>query len=84
MEKLPTPAELVPAVIKALDELGGKAHFKDIERVVAKQLNLSPSTLQVIRSGKRTEFAYRLSWARTSAKSQNLIKNEGKGIWSKI
>jgi hypothetical protein len=84
MDKLPTPAELVPSVLEALNELGGKAHFKDIERTVAKNLSLSPSVLMIIRSGKRSEFAYRLSWARTSAKIQKLIRNEGKGIWSKI
>lgn len=84
MQKLPTPADLVPFVLEALSELGGKAHFKEIERTVAKNLALSPDVLMIIRSGKRSEFAYRLSWARTSAKTQKLIRNEGKGIWSKI
>jgi hypothetical protein len=84
MERLPSPAEMVPSVLRALEEMGGRAHFKEIERNVAKNLFLSPSILQIIRSGKRTEFAYRMSWARTSAKAQGLIRNEGKGIWSKI
>lgn len=84
MSKLPTTSELKPAVIIALNELGGRAHFKEIENTVAINLAVSPSDLQIIHNGKRTEFSYRMSWARASAKSQNLIQNEGKGIWSKV
>ena len=84
MEKLPSPASLVPAVITALNQLGGKAHFNEIEKLVAKNLSIDPTLLALVRTGKRTEFAYRMSWARTAAKKQGIIRNEGKGIWSVV
>ena len=65
------------------DELGGKAHFKDIEIAVAQHLNLEAELVKIVRSGKRTEFAYRMSWARTACKGKGLIRNLGKGIWEK-
>jgi restriction endonuclease Mrr len=84
MNKLPSPSELAPAVVEALKDLGGSAHFKDIERAVAKKLNLSYEITSQIRSGKRTEFAYRLSWARTKCKSEGLITTSGQGVWKLI
>lgn len=84
MTKMPSPAELAPVVIEALKELGGSAHFKDIEKIVAKKLNLSSDVTSQIRSGKRTEFAYRLSWARTKCKADGLIVNSGQGNWKLV
>lgn len=82
MTSLPSPSLLAPLVVEALRELGGSAHFKDIEKVVAKKLNLSSDIISQVRSGKRTEFAYRLSWARTKCKAEGLITNSGGGKWS--
>jgi restriction endonuclease Mrr len=65
MTKLPSPSELAPVVVDVIKEMGGTAHFKDIEKAVIKKLGLSNEATSQIRSGKRTEFAYRLSWART-------------------
>lgn len=81
MTQLPSPSELAPNVVAALEELGGTAHFKEIEKIVAKKLNLTEEATSAIRSGKRTEFAYRLSWARTRCKSEGTIRNVGKGVW---
>lgn len=69
-------------MVEALKDLGGSAHFKEIENAVAKKLNLSPEAIKQVRSGKRTEFAYRLSWARTKCKAEGLITNSGGGRWS--
>jgi len=82
MTSLPSPSLLAPLVVDALKELGGTAHFKDIEKVVAKKLNLSSEVISQVRSGKRTEFAYRLSWARAKCKADGLITNSGGGKWS--
>lgn len=84
MSNLPSPSELAPIVITVLDNLGGKAHFKDIEREVARLLHLDEPTKSMIRTGTRTEFAYRLSWARTACKNQGKIRNLGKGIWERV
>ncbi len=84
MKSLPSPSELAPIVITVLDDLGGKAHFKDIEREVARVLNLDESTKAIVRKGNRTEFAYRLSWARTACKNQGKIRNLGQGFWERI
>lgn len=83
MTDLPSPSELAPIIVVVLDELGGKAHFKDIEIAVAQHLNLEAELVKIVRSGKRTEFAYRMSWARTACKGKGLIRNLGKGIWEK-
>jgi restriction endonuclease Mrr len=84
MTKLPSPSDLAPVVIEVLKDLGGSAHFKDIEKGVARKLNLPSEVTNQIRSGKRTEFAYRLSWARTKCKSEGLIANSGQGVWKLI
>ena len=84
MTKLPSPSELAPVVVDVIKELGGTAHFKDIEKAVVKKLSLSAEAISQIRSGKRTEFAYRLSWARTKCKSEGLITNSGSGIWKLV
>ena len=78
----PSTAELVPFVIQSLEANGGTAHFKVIEDFVSKKINLSEELRIKIRSGNRTEFAYRLSWARTKAKSDGLIVSSGKGNWT--
>jgi restriction endonuclease Mrr len=84
MTKLPSPSELAPVVVEVIRELGGTAHFKDIEKAVLKKLDLSSEATSQVRSGKRTEFAYRLSWARTKCKSEGLITNSGSGIWKLV
>lgn len=81
MDKLPSPSDLASIIPIVLKDLGGRAHFKDLEKAVAKTLNLSSEATSLLRSGKRTEFAYRLSWARTKCQSDGLIKKEGSGFW---
>ena len=84
MNVLPTSSELAPLVLQVLRELGGSAHFKEIEKGVAKKLNLSADAVSQTRVGKRTEFAYRLSWARTKCKADGLIVNVGRGYWQVV
>ena len=84
MTKLPSPSALAPVVVDVIKELGGIAHFKDIEKAVIKKMELSQEAVNQIRSGKRTEFGYRLSWARTKCKSEGLITNYGNGVWKLV
>jgi len=77
----PKQEELIQATLQYLQSSGGRAHFKDIERGVIKILNIDESSARLLRSGKRTELAYRLSWARTKCKESGLVTNLGSGIW---
>jgi restriction endonuclease Mrr len=84
MTKSPFPnnSVLVPLIVAAIKKSNGRAHFKDIENYVATELKLTDQMRSMIRKGGRTEFAYRLSWARTAAASEKLIKKDGAGYWS--
>ena len=84
MTKSPFPNNLVliPLIVAAIKKSNGRAHFKDIEDYVATELKLSDELRKMIRKGGRTEFAYRLSWARTAAVSEKLIKKNGAGYWA--
>ena len=84
MSNLPKQETLVGATLTVLENLGGQAHFRDIEKGVIEFLNIDSSLTMVIRSGNRTELAYRLSWARTKCKALGKIKNIGNGIWKLI
>jgi restriction system protein len=80
----PATSALVPLIVESIKANGGSAHFKVIEDYVAKKIEISEDLRTRIRSGGRTEFAYRLSWARTQAKSDGLIANSGSGIWTTV
>jgi restriction endonuclease Mrr len=81
---LPKISELVGPTLDCLRANNGQAHFKTIEEWVIKNLELSVEQRNHLRSGKRTELQYRLSWARVKAKSEGVIENHGKGIWKLI
>jgi restriction endonuclease Mrr len=81
VSNLPKQEVLVGATLKVLENLGGQAHFRDIEKGVIAYLNIDANLTRVIRSGNRTELAYRLSWARTKCKALGKIENVGNGNW---
>jgi restriction endonuclease Mrr len=81
MHGLPKQSDLVEAMLAYMKSVGGNAHFKEIESGVIKSLQISASEASKVRSGSRTELAYRLSWARTKCKEQGLIQNIGNGVW---
>ena len=80
--QMPTSDELKRAVVKSLEANGGKATNAQILQWVIKNLQLTQSQLEVLRSGKRTEIEYRLAWARTNASKQGLIDRSGPSTWS--
>jgi hypothetical protein len=84
MINLPKMAELLEATLQVMigSELG--IHNKKIDSEVAKHLNLSTEQLSQVRLGKRTEFAYRMAWARQRLKQEKKIENLGKGFWKII
>jgi hypothetical protein len=85
MNKVPSPNMLERPLVVALEELGGKGHRIDVERVVARNLGI-PRALAEIRhdrgnSGDDTELQYNLSWAGTALVKQGVIK-KNRGTWS--
>lgn len=84
MQKLPTVQELAVSIERSLRKLGGSAHYSDIEKAVIIDLGLTPDQVSLVRTGKRTELAYRLSWARTACKNRGTLANKGDGVWELI
>jgi restriction endonuclease Mrr len=82
MEKIPNPSELMVPLLTVIKEHGGKLNHRDIEIYVAKMLNISDVLRNQIRSGRRTELNYRLSWSRTKAKSLGYLEKMDGGNWS--
>ncbi len=81
---LPTSTRLKPHLLEALQELGGTADNARIADFIARRLSLSDALLQLPHDpskGQRTEFAYRLAWARTRLKSEGLIERAGSRLW---
>lgn len=79
--KLPTTPELRDALLKVLERFPDGVSSNQIDAEVSKHLNLTPEQLSVIRSGNRSEFAYRLAWERTHAKNRGLIEKIGSRNW---
>ena len=78
---LPNSAALTSALIEVLKEHQDGLNSKDIDRLAAQKLGLSEEDLKVIRSGTRTEFAYRMAWERTHAKAKGYITKNEYRLW---
>lgn len=69
--EIPRTVDLMPEVVRALEQLGGTASSKTIDDLVIQSLGLPKHlTDQPHSEGKdvRTEIKYRLAWSRTLAK----------------
>lgn len=84
MINLPKMGELLEATLHVMKESEVEMHNKAIDSAVAQYLDLSIEQLSQIRLGKRTEFAYRMAWARQRLKQEKKIENLGKGFWKTI
>ena len=82
--KLPTTPELRDALLKVLEGFPDGISSSQIDAAVSEHLNLTQEQLSVIRSGNRTEFAYRLAWERTHAKNKGLIEKVGSRNWKLV
>jgi hypothetical protein len=74
--KFPSDQSLQKALIEALVDNPSGLGSKEIDEAVARKLSIDPRLLAIVHSGSRTEFAYRLAWARTKAKKKNLISRD--------
>ena len=84
MIMLPKLSELAESILQVMNSSDSSMHNKKIDESVALHLKLTSEQLSQVRLGKRTEFAYRMAWARQRLKQENKIENEGKGFWKKI
>jgi restriction system protein len=81
MNSIPRSQDLIQPTLTATSKLGGQATIREIETYVAKTLNLSEDALGELHSGSRTEFQYRMAWARTKAKSQGFLESPKREVW---
>ncbi len=90
-----TPAQPAPSVpeyrtyfnpiLAALKALGGSASIDELNAKVAADLRLGDEVLAVPHDpehGGRSEFAYRMAWARTYLKTAGLVTNSERSVWS--
>ena len=78
---IPNSATLQQALLQVLREYPLGLSSKEIDRLTAIKLNLAKEDLELIRSGSRTEFAYRMAWERTHAKAKGLITKGNSRNW---
>jgi restriction endonuclease Mrr len=82
--KLPPTPELKDALLQVLAGSPNGMNTKAIDEAVANRLKLTPEQMGIIRSGNRTEFAYRLAWERTNAKNKGLIEKTDARTWKLV
>lgn len=82
METLPKYQELIPTLIKVLEEAGRPMTNSEIEVSIIKELGIPTSLSTTIHKGKRTELQYRLAWARTKAKNSGVITSTKRETWA--
>ena len=82
--RLPTTPELRNALLQVLEGFPDGISSSQIDAAVSERLNMTSEQLAVIRSGNRTEFAYRLAWERTHAKNKGLIEKVGSRNWKLV
>jgi restriction endonuclease Mrr len=80
-EVWPSSKELTEALLRVLVRLGGAVNVTELDREVIREVALSPSQLEIKRSGNRSEIRYRLAWVRTKAKQNGLVTREANRVW---
>lgn len=79
---LPNSAALTRVLLDVLKEHPNGLNSKDIDRLASEKLGISETDLGVMRSGTRTEFAYRMAWERTHAKARGYICKNDSRMWA--
>jgi restriction system protein len=85
--ELPSATKLTEFVLAALRELGGSGTNEEIEKVVAGRAGLTEAQLSAPHDPwvpGRTEFCYRMAWARTRLRQQGQIERVGTKQWALI
>lgn len=77
--------DLLNPTLVALRKLGGSGTNKEIHDEIVEILGLTDGQIQTtmhVGKSNRTEFAFRLGWARTWLKRFGLVENTRTGVWS--
>jgi restriction system protein len=70
-------------VLNAIQELGGSGNNDEINNKVIELLGINDDLLSVMhKNTNQTEFEYQMAWVRTMLKSQGLLENSQRGVWS--
>jgi restriction endonuclease Mrr len=83
-ESLPTRASIRPVMISILESRGGEATVSDLDEAVADHFNLTLEQRSIVRSGNRTEFAYRCAWVRSEAKRDGWLTQPRPRTWALV
>jgi restriction system protein len=69
-------------IVHALRARGGSATIDELEEAVSQIANLSDEQRTKLHGdGPRTEYSYRLAWARTYLKKGGALDNSERGVW---
>ena len=79
---LPSKTDLEELILTCLHAAGGEMNVNEMLLESAKRANIDIQTRPRIKqSAKRTDFDYKLAWARTSLKRANRIERVSFGRW---
>jgi restriction endonuclease Mrr len=73
--------ELIDEIMEALTSNPDGLRVKQLDQIVADNLNLSTEDRSRQRINGRSEFSYRMAWARTRAKKNKLIAKSPNGLY---
>jgi restriction system protein len=80
---VPKYDEMYNPTLSAMRALGGSASNQELEDRVGKLLKLSEKDLSTMQEGhNRTQFTYRLAWARTWLRLSGYLENTERGVWA--
>jgi restriction system protein len=83
MIEFPKREYFLKPLLQAIQELGGSGSNEEINNKVAEILNISEELLsKMYKNTSQTEFEYQMAWVRTMLKSQGLLENSQRGVWS--
>ena len=83
MKEFPKREFFFKPVLQAIQELGGSGSNEEINNKVIEVLKISDELLAIMhKDTNQTEFEYQMAWVRTMLKSQGLLENSQRGVWS--
>ncbi|MCL4756030.1 MAG: hypothetical protein KJ015_38135 [Myxococcales bacterium] len=82
--EVPPASKFEEPILRVLGERAEPLANDAIDAGVARHIGLSEEALRVVHDptkGSRTEFSYRMAWARTRLKAKGMIERVGPGTW---
>lgn len=83
MANFPKREYFLKPILEAIQQLGGSGTNEEINEKVIENLNIPEDLLLIMhKNTNQTEFEYQMAWVRTMLKSQGLLENSRRGVWS--